>query len=97
MSSPKRKSYELEVAETGPSKKAKLSSDEDSEASKIAISNSNVAPDSLIDHKAAIADWSGTEATTSKARATSSPSCADPRNTILPAKSYGEPLTAERA
>ncbi|KAK4894249.1 hypothetical protein LTR49_028413, partial [Elasticomyces elasticus] len=63
MSSPKRKSYELEVAETGPSKKAKLSSDEDSEASKIAISNSNVAPDSLIDHKAAIADWSGTEAT----------------------------------
>ncbi|KAK3614720.1 hypothetical protein LTR56_027067, partial [Elasticomyces elasticus] len=45
--------------------KAKLSSDEDSEASKIAISNSNVAPDSLIDHKAAIADWSGTEATVS--------------------------------
>ncbi|KAK3631974.1 hypothetical protein LTR56_016567 [Elasticomyces elasticus] len=65
MSSPKRKSYELDSAEPEPSKKTKLSSDEESEASEIPISNASAAPDSRIDHKAAIAYWQGTEATVS--------------------------------
>ena len=64
-SSPKRRSQSPGHAENGASKKRRIADTEDGteEAKAIIRPNSNAAPDSQIDHNAAIAYWSATEPT----------------------------------
>ncbi|TKA68062.1 hypothetical protein B0A55_07458 [Friedmanniomyces simplex] len=67
MFSPKRKSSNLDTTHVEASKKPKITpdedADEDSPAPEIPFPDPNAAPDSLIDHKAALAYWSATEPT----------------------------------